>query len=63
MSDEIPTTDEYMAEVNAEMAEDAQQTGSNAVALVGIIAAAFVVMVCILACALVAYAFLQNAPW
>ena len=63
MSDEIPTTDEYIAEVNAEMAEDDEQTGSNVVALVGIIAAAFVVMVCILACALVAYAFLQNAPW
>ena len=63
MSDEIPTTDEYIEEVKADMAEDAQEAGSNAVALVGIIAAAFVVIVCIFACAVVAYAFLQNAPW
>jgi hypothetical protein len=63
MSDEIPTTEENIAEAKAEMAEDAQQAGSNAVALVGIVAAAFVVIVCILACAIVAYAFFQNAPW
>jgi hypothetical protein len=63
MSDEIPTYDEYIEEAKAETAENAKQTGSNAVALVGIIATAFVVIMCILACALVTYAFLQNAPW
>lgn len=63
MSDEIPTTDEYVAEVKSEMSDDVQQTGSNIVALVAIIATAFVIIVCIFACALVLYAFLQNAPW
>ena len=63
MSDEIPTTDEYIAEVKKEMADDAQESGTNAVALAGIVMAGFVVIICILACALVMYAFLQNAPW
>lgn len=63
MSDEVPTTDEYVAEVKAEMADDVQQTGTNAVALAGIVATAFVIIVCIFACALVLYAFFQNAPW
>lgn len=63
MSDEIPTTDEYIAEVKNEMAEDAKEAGTNTVALAGVVVAGFVVIVCILACALVAYAFLQNAPW
>ena len=63
MSDEVPTTDEYVAEVKEEMADDVRQTGTNVVALVGIVATAFVIIVCIFACALVLYAFLQNAPW
>ena len=63
MSDEVPTTDEYVAEVKEEMADDVRQTGTNVVALVGIVATAFVIIVCIFACALVLYAFFQNAPW
>jgi hypothetical protein len=63
MSDEVPTTDDVAAEVNVDMAEDAKQAGSNIVALVAIIATAFVIIVCIFACALVLYAFFQNAPW
>jgi len=63
MSDEIPTTDEYIAEVKKEMADDAKESGTNIVALAGVVIAGFVVIVCILACALVMYAFLQNAPW
>lgn len=63
MSDEIPKPDEYGTEVKKEMAEDANETGTNVVALAGIVMAGFVVIICILACALVSYAFLQNAPW
>ncbi|MCJ7661613.1 MAG: hypothetical protein MUO67_20895 [Anaerolineales bacterium] len=63
MSDEIPKPDEYIKEVKKEMAEDANETGTNVVALAGVVMAGFVVIVCILACALVSYAFLQNAPW
>jgi len=63
MSDEIPKPDDYIPEVKKEMAEDANETGTNVVALAGVVMAGFVVIVCILACALVSYAFLQNAPW
>ena len=63
MSDEIPKPDEYTAEVKKEMAEDANEAGTNVVALAGIVMTGFVVIICILACALVSYAFLQNAPW
>lgn len=35
----------------------------NRVAIIAILATAFVVLACIAACALVAYAFLSNPPW
>lgn len=38
----------------------AKQVGGNAVAIVGIIAAAAVLLVCILACALLAYAIIVS---
>ena len=63
MSDEIPKPDEFITEAKKEMAEDANETGTNVVALAGVVMAGFVVIICILACALVSYAFLQNAPW
>jgi len=36
---------------------------SNTVAIVAIIATAVVVLACVAACALAAYAFLSNPPW
>ena len=63
MSENVPSQEEYMEEVKKEMSQEAQQTGSNAVALVGIIATAFIVFTCIVACAVVVYAFVNNAPW
>lgn len=36
---------------------------SNAVPIVGIIAASVIILGCILACAVVAYGFMINAPW
>jgi hypothetical protein len=35
----------------------------NKVAMIAIIATAFVVLACIAACTFVAYAFVVNAPW
>ncbi len=35
----------------------------NKVAIIAIVATAFVVLACIAACTVVAYAFLINAPW
>ena len=35
----------------------------NKVAIIAILATAFVVLACIAACALVSYAFLSNPPW
>ena len=35
----------------------------NRVAIIAIVATAFVVLACIAACAFVAYAFVVNAPW
>ena len=35
----------------------------NKVAIIAIVATAFVVLACILACTIVAYAFLSNPPW
>ncbi|HUV27787.1 MAG: hypothetical protein WA997_03565 [Anaerolineales bacterium] len=35
----------------------------NKVAIIAIIATAFVVLACIAACTFVAYAFVVNAPW
>jgi hypothetical protein len=45
------------------MNQDKEQAGTNIVAIIGIVAVMFIAIVCILSCALVAYAFLQNAPW
>jgi hypothetical protein len=36
---------------------------SNAVPIVGIIAASVIILGCIFACAAVAYGFMINAPW
>jgi hypothetical protein len=63
MSDDMPTVDDYFDEVNKEMNQDKEQAGTNIVAIIGIVAVMFIAIVCILSCALVAYAFLQNAPW
>lgn len=35
----------------------------NKVAIIAIVATAFVVLACILACTIVAYAFVTNPPW
>ena len=55
MSDEAPEvtqTDIY-----------ASSDSDNKVAIIAIIATAFVVLACIAACTFVAYAFVVNAPW
>jgi hypothetical protein len=36
---------------------------SNKVAVIAIVATAFVVLACIFACTIVAYAFVTNPPW
>ena len=36
---------------------------SSTIAIVAIIATAVVLMSCMLSCAIIAYAFLNNAPW
>ena len=36
---------------------------SNKVAVIAIVATAFVVLACIFACTIVAYAFVSNPPW
>ena len=41
----------------------ATQESDNRVAIVAIVATAFVVLACIAACTFVAYAFVVNAPW
>lgn len=41
----------------------ATSNSDNKVAIIAIIATAFVVLACIAACTLVAYAFVINAPW
>ena len=38
-------------------------SSDNKVAIIAILATAFVVLACVAACALVFYAFLQNPPW
>jgi hypothetical protein len=39
------------------------QDSDNKVAIIAIVATAFVVLSCIAACTFVAYAFVINAPW
>ena len=41
----------------------ASSDSDNKVAIIAIIATAFVVLTCIAACTFVAYAFVVNAPW
>jgi hypothetical protein len=41
----------------------ATSESDNRVAIIAIIATAFVVLACIAACTFVAYAFVVNAPW
>jgi hypothetical protein len=41
----------------------ATQESDNRVAIVAIVATAFVILACIAACTFVAYAFVLNAPW
>jgi hypothetical protein len=41
----------------------ATRESDNRVAIIAIIATTFVVLACIAACTLVAYAFVINAPW
>lgn len=41
----------------------ATQESDNRVAIIAIVATAFVVLACIAACTFVAYAFVVNAPW
>ena len=54
----------------SEQAPETTQSGlytsnnsDNKVAIIAIVATAFVVLACIAACTVVAYAFLINAPW
>lgn len=55
MSEEAPET--VQADIYTSSYSD------NKVAIIAIIATAFVVLACIAACTLVAYAFVINAPW
>ena len=55
MSDE--TTGTTQSDMYATRASD------NKVAIIAIVATAFVVLACIAACTFVAYAFVVNAPW
>lgn len=41
----------------------ATRDSDNKVAIIAIIATAFVILACIAACTFVAYAFVVNAPW
>ena len=41
----------------------ATRASDNKVAIIAIVATAFVVLACIAACTFVAYAFVVNAPW
>jgi len=41
----------------------ATNNSDNKVAIIAIVATAFVVLACIAACTFVAYAFVVNAPW
>jgi hypothetical protein len=55
MSEEVPETTQ--TDIFASSDSD------NKVAIIAIIATAFVVLACIAACTFVAYAFVVNAPW
>ena len=55
MSEEAPET--IQADIYSSSDSD------NKVAIIAIIATAFVVLACIAACTFVAYAFVVNAPW
>lgn len=55
MSDQQPET------VQSELYTSSNS--DNKVAIIAILATAFVVLACVAACALVAYAFLSNPPW
>jgi len=50
------------ADVNEEFTAQSSQ-GNNTVPIVAIIAGTVVLLACILACAVVAYAFALNPPW
>jgi hypothetical protein len=55
-----------MSELNLESTEahvESPQRWGSAAVIVAIIAAAVVTLACIVACTVVAYAFLINAPW
>lgn len=41
----------------------ATRDSDNKVAIIAIVATAFVILACIAACTFVAYAFVVNAPW
>jgi hypothetical protein len=55
MSEEAPET--IQTDIYASSDSD------NKIAIIAIIATAFVVLACIAACTFVAYAFVVNAPW
>lgn len=55
-----------MSEESPEVMKSDIYTSSNddnKVAIIAIVATAFVVLACIAACSIVAYAFLSNPPW
>lgn len=52
-----------MAAQSQVVTQDARKAGSNLVAVIAIIALAFVALACITACAVVASIFIENAPW
>jgi hypothetical protein len=43
--------------------EPTENKGSNAVAIASIIAITIIMLACILACTITAFAFLTNPPW
>ena len=55
MSDEVPETTQADIYTSAD--------SDNKVAIIAIVATAFLVLACIAACTFVAYAFVVNAPW
>lgn len=55
-----------MSEQSPETTRSDMYTSNNSsdkVAIIAIVATAFVVLACVLACTVVAYGFLSNPPW
>jgi hypothetical protein len=56
-------TKQEMAAQSQAVTKEARKAGTSIVTLVGIVAVMIVALACITACAVVAWTFLQNAPW